>query len=331
MKTLSLRDAAFALDGSASTSSFTWTVRESIEARVFPEFTSEPWSIREITARYSSSGAALRSLAQGVDNAWALIDRQKVVDEIAARLRDPLIIHQLDTGFCGPFSILVEWIRRKPVHFINCAKELLETGKFTCETGRVIEAEDDLRKRPAAAKIAQVEWLMAATMRDEENIIEDVDDGKGIEVITMMGAMSGWTQDILNLKATEVGGVHSSTGEEGMMYLAEATVKAGGVAFLFIDANMIKNGGDDDEEEMYFQKFLHRPQLPIVVFTRVHSEDDNWPPDHWVIYFDGLNFGRPPDSNDAVSIRLWSWGSEYVVTGTAEAFGEYLYGVVAGN
>jgi hypothetical protein len=339
MNTLSLRDAAFALDGNRSTTYGQWTVKESIKDGVFPPLIGESWSIREITNRYSASGSTLRALAQGVDNAWVLIDRDSVVDEISARLRDPLIINQQDRSFCGPFSILVEWIRRDPVNFITSTNELLETGKFTCRTGRVIEAEVDLRQRPVpvsenprVASIAQVEWLLAATIRDDENITEDVNDGTDIEGITMMGAMSGWTEDILNLTVTEVGGWESSSGEDAMMHLAEATVKAGGVAFLFVDANMIQDGGDDDEEEMYFQRFLHRSRLSVVgSLSKCHSKDDNWPPDHWVIYLDGLNFGKPPDSSDAVAIRLWSWASEYMVTGTAEAFGEYLYGVVAGN
>lgn len=332
MKTLSLRDAAFALDGNESTTSPTWSIKTSLEAGVFPAFTSNPLSLREVTRRYSDSGAALRTLSQGVGNAWLQIDRQKMVGEIAARLRDPLIMNQQITSLCGPFSILVEWIRRDPINFINSTKELLETGKFTCKTGRVIEAEDDLRKRPAQPAIAQVEWLLAATIRDDENLTEDVNDGIGIEGMTLMGAMTGWTEDILNLTATELGGVLSSSGEDEMMHLSETSVKAGGVAFLLIDKNMIEAGPDDTEEEMYYQKFRHFSRSPTISSSvKVHSKDDEIPPDHWVVYLDGLNFGKPPEPGDAVAIRLWSWSSEYVVTGTAEAFGEYLYGVVAGK
>jgi hypothetical protein len=334
MKILSLRDAAFALDGKQSTISPKWSLKESLKFGVFPAFASEPLSLREVTNRYSASGAALRVLSQGTGNAWLQIDRQKIVDEIAARLRDPLIMNQRITTLCGPFAILVEWIRRDPVNFINSTKELLETGKFTCKTGRVIEAEDDLRQRPAQPAIAQVEWLLAATIRDDENLTEDVNDGTGIEGATLMGAMSSWTEDILNLTATENGGVLSSTDEDEMMYLAETAIKAGGVAFLFVDPNMIKAGPADTEEQMYFEHFQHFPRSPeIGRSAKVHSKDDEYDPInfHWVIYLDGLNFGKPPHLSDVVAIRLWSWGGEFVVTGTAEAFGEYLYGVVAGN
>jgi hypothetical protein len=332
MKTLSLRDAAFALDGNASISSRTWSIKESLKAGVFPKFAGKPLSLREVANRYSAPGSALRSFSQGIGNAWIQIDRQKIVGEIAARLRDPLIMNQQITSFCGPFSILVEWIRRDPVNFINSTKELLETGRFTCKTGRIIEAEDDLRERPAQPAIAQIEWLLAATIRDDENLIMDVEDGTGWEAATDMGAITSWTEDILNLTATEMGGKFSSSGEYEMMHLAEAAVKAGGVAFLMIDANMIKDGGDDNEEEMYFQRFQHFPRSPnIGTSAKVHSKDDDFPPDHWVIYLDGLNFGKPPEPSDRVEIRLWSWGGEFVVTGTAEAFGEYLYGIIAGK
>lgn len=355
MKMQSLRDAAFALDGKQSTTSPTWSLKESLKFGVFPAFASIPLSLREVTNRYSASGAALRSLSQGTRNAWLQIDRQKVVAEIAARLRDSLIMNQEDRDFCGPFSILVEWIRRDPINFINSTKELLETGKFTCKTGRVIEAKEDLRKRPSPLPdntdiepgnreykpIAQVEWLLAATIRDDENLTEDVNDGTGLEAVTAMGAMTSWTEDILSLTAIELGSALSSSGEYNMMYLAENTVKAGGVAFLMIDANMIKmidenkdgiDDGTEKEEEMYFQRFQHSSRSPhIEPSLKNHSKNDNWPPDHWVIYLSGLNFGKPPEPSDAVAVRLWSWGGEYVVTGTAESFGEYLYGVVAGN
>lgn len=339
MSTLSLKSTAFAMDGNRITASPTWSLNESLEVGVFPAFKSKPLSLREITSRFSHAGDALRALALGVKNVWLFIDRQKVVDEIADRLRDPLIIHQQDRDFCGPLSILMEWIRRDPVNFIHSTKELLETGKFTCKTGRVIEAEEDLRKRPVPPSdnpaktppIAQVEWLIAASIRDDENITEDVNDGTGIEGMTLMGAMSGWTKDILNLTPIEVGGVFSSSGEVQMMHLAEKTSKAGGLAFLFVDANVIKPGPDDTEEQMWFEGVQHSARSSkFDKIAKTHSKDDAWPPDHWVIYLDGLNFNKPPNPSDAVAIRLWSWGREYVVTGTAEAFGEYLYGVVAG-
>lgn len=138
--------------------------------------------------------------------------------------------------------------------------------------------------------------------------------------------------DILGLEAIEVGGLFSSGDEYNMTLLAEKAVQAGGLAFLFVDGNMIKPGGPEDvEEPLYYQLFQHSPRSPdISVYAKVHSQDDDWPPDHWVVYLDGLNFGRPPDPGDSVGVRVWSWGGEYLVSGTAETFGEYLYGVVAG-
>ena len=64
--------------------------------------------------------------------------------------------------------------------------------------------------------------------------------------------------------------------------------------------------------------------------TPVHSKDDDIPPDHWVAYLGGLNLGNDPDDNDPIKVMLWSWGRRYEVTGTVEAFTEYLYGVATG-
>ena len=45
----------------------------------------------------------------------------------------------------------------------------------------------------------------------------------------------------------------------------------------------------------------------------------------------GVNLAANAGDADPIEVRLWSWGREFQITGTAEAFGEYLYETVAGT
>jgi hypothetical protein len=326
---LSLRDAAFALDAAQTGP---WSVKSSLGVPVFPPFPSGPISLRSLASRFSAPGGALKSLAKGTVNIWAHMNRSTIVSEISDRLRDPMIMDQNPTGLCGPLAVVMELARRNAVRYVQAAKELLETGKLTCPTGRVIEAEQELRAEPViAGDIGQVDWLLAATMRDDENIWEDVDDdANGLESMTFWGEQRDWTRDVLDLGN---GGWETcfSWGEVNCMKKAENAVKAGGVAYFLVDANVLKDGGSDDEEDMHWRRSQHLARQPVPPLGGlVHSEDDAFPPDHWVVYLGGLNLGSDPGDDDPVSIRLWSWGREYVVNGTVDAFTEYLYGVVTG-
>ena len=330
MTTLSLRDAAYALDVPPTG---VWSVRTLLSDHVYPEFASSPLSLSQLTERFAAAGAALRSFAGGTGNLWTHLDRKTIVDEIRDRLRDPMILSQSPTGLCGPFAVLVEFIRRDPVRYIEKARELLETGLMTCPTGRVIVAEAELREEPkVAGSIGQVDWLLAATMRDDENIWEDVDDdANGLESMTFWGEQRDWIQDVLDFSGGEWKTCFSG-GEISCMKKAEQAVKSGGVAFFLVDANIIKDGGSDREEEMWFRFSSHfRRAAPTAFQTMAeHSKDDDFPPDHWVMYLGGLNLGSNPEGKDPVNIALWSWGRTYKLTGTVDAFTEYLYAVCTG-
>ena len=328
---ISLRDVAFALDPEAVGA---WSVKASLADHVFPEFQSGWLSLRELGQRFAAAGAALRSLNNGSGNLWSHLDRKAIVREISDRLRDPMIMRQKPTGLCGPMAVLVEFVRRRPVGYILAARQLLESGIMTCPTGRVIEAEAELRDEPVPHPIAQVDWLLAASMRDDENIWEDVDDdANGLESMTFWGEQRDWTRDVLNLAN---GGWEKcfAYGEISCMKKAEQAVKTGGVAFFLVDANLIKDGGSDDEEEMWWRRSVHKRRKAPTEFQsnpKRHSKDDCFPPDHWVVYLGGLNLGDDPGDLDPVSIDLWSWGRRYRVTGTVEAFTEYVYAVVTGH
>ena len=114
------------------------------------------------------------------------------------------------------------------------------------------------------------------------------------------------------------------------LQVARKAVAAGGVAFMLVDRFLLVDGGDDHEEDMWYRFRWFDARAPLgAPGNWTHSEDDAWPPSHWVVYLGGLKPANPA-GGDQITLRLWSWGKEYEIKGTAAAFGEYLYAVVAG-
>jgi hypothetical protein len=303
----SLRDAAFAID---APDGGLWSARSSIAKGFWPALSSGPViSIRELACRFAPAGAALRVVAGGSSNVWKQIERGKVIDQVRDRIRDPGIMRQQKTSLCGPFSILMQFARRKPIHYIQAAGQLLDTGKWTTLTGRVIEADDDLRADPPG-NTKEADWIFAATMRDDPVVRDgvtsdltppltpsspglgpetlsikgfadammDVDGGasggKDLEGLTTWSPMADWTHDVLKLK------YHWETcfvsGELDALLHAQDAIDAGGVAFFLIDANLIKDGQGDDEEDMHYRKSPHAAGKPVgAMEDPVHSKDDD--------------------------------------------------------
>ena len=100
----------------------------------------------------------------------------------------------------------------------------------------VIEADAELRAKPLPPKSVfadwspgEVDWMITTTMREAENVFEDIDDAEGVEAMTLPGAMEQWTRDLLGLKSELFECYHED--ELEAMQVARHAVDAGGVAF----------------------------------------------------------------------------------------------------
>lgn len=328
---MSLADVRFALDGGRGP----WSLRASMERGVWPKLDGSDGgriSLREVIKRFAGPGAALRELAGQTRNVWRHITRDEVVNELRRRLRDPAIMRQNPTHLCGPMSLLMEFARRNPTRYVRGAAELLREGVFTTQNDRTFVAAEDLRDRPVAAgDMGAVDWLYAATIRDSENVMDDVDNGRGFEGITWPFELEEWTVDVLGLRADYFPCVLG--GELGAIREGYQAVRDGGVAFLLIDKNLLHDGSEDgspdSEEEMWWRRRGDRGGVSSGYGGFHHSKDDDYPPDHYVVLLGGLR-GAEGGGTD-FRVRLWSFGYVYEVSGAADSFGEYLYGVITGR
>lgn len=327
---MSLRDVRFALDGDEAS----WSLRSSLDDGVWQPLARPEGgiSLRDVYRRFTRPGAALRKLANENGDVWQHVTRNRVVIELRQRLRDPATMLQINTDLCGPYALLFEFARRNPTRYVQGAAELLRIGVFTARSGKTFVAESDLRSRLVPEGTAQVDWLYAATIRDSENISDDIDDAQGDFPWELEGAswpweIEEWIEDILGLKADYFPCFFD--GELAAIRAGQRAVERGGVAILLVDINLLKDGNGDTEEDMWWRRMVHKPGGILFFLPRTHCKDDALPPDHYVALLGELRGAS--SSASEFHVMVWSFGSEYKITGEPNAFGEYLYAVITGE
>jgi hypothetical protein len=290
-------------------------------------------SVIELCRRFSNAGRELRQIqSDGSASTWRHIARDTVVKQLRSRIRNPGVMKQNPTDLCGPFSMLFEYARRRPATYVKSAGELLFHSRFTTLGGRVFHAAADLRERPVPdGPVESVDWLFAATMRDDENVSDDIDDGEGIEGITWPFEMEEWIEEVLDLRSDYFPCVIS--GEMGALRAGYEAVEAGGVAFLLVDSCLVHQEPGDDEEDLWSVRSHFKVdggQDGLGSSTgRVHCEDDaRVYPNHYIVLLGGLH---NTDSETQFRVKCWSFGSKFAFDGSADGFGEYLYAVITGR
>lgn len=349
---MSLRDVAFALALQPNESDLRpWRLRRCLAGGIWPPLEGDAkgiTSVRELLRRFAAAGRELRELAAETNDAWTHISHPMVVDEIRLRLRDPAIMRQNPTDYCGAYCILVEFARRNPARYVKQAAELLRTGSFTTRTGKILRSSPQLRNAPLPKAIqmdfeagkfdtfetpAMVDWMFASTMRQGEET-EDLlggkadFDGQGLEGLTLPHVIEWWSTHILGLKSEVINCF--SSGELSAIRRGQLAIAQDGIAILLVDTNLLKKGDISSEEQVQWSQRWHFPGEPREEHFsgRVKSKDDDLPPDHYVLMLGHLEGAGMGDKN--FRVRLWSYGREYEVTGEADGFGEYLYWVITG-
>ena len=327
MTTRSLKNVRTA---SAGTDITRWRPLESIGAGTWPRLQHADdgrVSVREVCRRFHGPGEELRLIAGTSVTAWQQIDRDRVIRGLRKRIRNAGVMDQNQTDLCGPYALLMEFARRRPRLYVRAIGELLLQGKFSKPGGGTFVADADLRARPVPQDIAAADWLFAATIRDAENVTDDVDDGEGLEGATWPYELEEWIEDVLELKAD----YHPCwfDGEMSALRKGQDAVDAGGVAYLLVDSAIVNaEHPEDDEEDVWLRRRSFSGGGFGSWSGRIHCEDDDMLyPNHYVVLLGDLrNTGSETDFN----VDLWSFARHYEITGSGDGFGEYLYAVITG-
>ncbi|MFD1796784.1 hypothetical protein FQV27_18065 [Paracoccus aurantiacus] len=227
------------------------------------------------------------------------ISKSKLVSDLRKTVRDPLQVDQQSTPFCGPASIAYELVRRDPAEFVRACQEIYETGAYRVR-GEKIEASGDLKG--SRSPISAADWIFCATLRDEANLLFDVDADEGALVngLTTSGEMEMWTRVVLGMRSQHS---HGSTfsGEVKALRSAQSSIDRGGVAFLKIHSDMLNRPGSDSDPKF---------------------------PDHWIVLHGETDIG--PGDHGRVSFRAYSWGKEHKVNLPKKRFENLMWGSVVG-
>ena len=264
-----------------------------------------PIYLRQFIERAEPIVTAMTQFEQSTQSGvWPHILKNDLIANIRAAVAEPLTIHQKYTPLCGPASIVYELVSRQPHRYIQICQQLYETGWFQGRTKEVKPSQTLLQSQipknpePGGTDIRPADWMLLATLRDVENLLfpVDADSGQLVMGITTPWEMKGWAFEILEFNQIAYESTYTY-GEIDAMRLAETALNNGGVAFLMIDAAMLRN------------------EEPFIAY-----------PTHWVSFLGKLTI----DSHH-IKFDCYSWGVEKHVDLDEESFEDYMWGVVTGE
>lgn len=245
-----------------------------------------------------------RSSKRGV---WRYINKQDILVDIERTISNPYCVNQRSTPLCGPAAIVFELVRKDPAKYVNICQSLFEQGSFRSRSHN-ISASNSLRNSRPHSTTSSADWILMATMRDEENELFDVQGNSNSFVmgITTPWEMAGWTEEVLGYDTVD----YESTnfyGEFDALRSAKKAASRRGVGFVMIHSDML------------------RGQRPSFDF-----------PNHWVSYLGGLDIDEGEDpwwfdvDNGHVKFDCYSWGRKMNVSVGEGAFEDAMWGVVTG-
>lgn len=231
---------------------------------------------------------------------WPALDKAEIIRDLRERRWNPISINQVNSNFCGPTSIVFELARTQPRRYADLCRQLFETGGFWSRTHRV-DAPDGLRASQSGQNMRPADWMLIATMRNDENALfsvsaRSVGITSQLEGMTTPWEMEGWTSELL-LKDNVANSTTFVWGEFDAIRYAHQVWAGGGSAFIMIHSDM---------------------------FAAPNGTVPPWP-DHWVVYAGGLD-----ETGGRIRFQVYSWGRIYPLDLTLDHFENCMFGIVTG-
>lgn len=255
-----------------------------------------------------------------VSGVWNHLDKQQIIDDLQLRLENPFKIEQGEQPFCGPAAVVFELIRKQPLRYIDICQSLYEQGSFDGFTKPIVAA-GRLRRSYGKLRMAQVDWMLLATLRDSANLLVPVHPKapaiiRNIAGITKPWEITGWVRELLGYPEPIIQQTCLS-GEFQALQSANDIINTGGVAFGLINSQGLLGNNS------FLASRLHRLY-----------------PNHWVTILGNVSHGLPSASaiesptrasrrkQSRVEFDIYSWGRKIRVNTDASRIGDYFWGVV---
>jgi hypothetical protein len=204
------------------------------------------------------------------------ISRADIVAGLIERVRDPTKQSQATASLCGPAALLYCILNEHPDVYAQYVMDLFETGEGRIGALKVKPGAECRNYAPPQGKIAPVDWVALASLRDSENTAlsyASVDDD--VAGITMPHTLASWFRDA-------------------------------GYAGVRNDTNVVFRKGQKEIDACKQDFDLNRDVCLFIganMLTPATNKKRSSTADHWVVLD-----AAPQIANGAISLSVYSWG-----------------------
>jgi hypothetical protein len=247
----------------------------------------------------SDTSAAIEQFIQSTKpGVWSYLDKTEILTGMIARLHNPLQVKQGGQPFCGPAVVLFELIRKHPQRYVDLCRGLWEEGSFMGIQQQMV-ASTRLRCSHGDLRMAPVDWLVLATMRDQANWLVPVHPKapsllRDIAGITGPWDVTFWIKNLLGYEQVQ----HHHTpwgGELAVLEKAQLAIDQGGIALALIDQGLLNY------------------KVPCFSY-----------PNHWVSILGNVGWA------EQACFDCYSWGRKIPLSGELRQVQRHLWGISIG-
>jgi hypothetical protein len=235
---------------------------------------------------------------------WIHFPREKYVDELEVRVRDPDLINTSHLNLCGPGAFFRTMATDFPSLYAKIGIELYETGK-TEFFGHKIVASEKLLKTVPSGKVPSADYVILASYQNSENLgVGFESENVGFGGITLPGKLADWFRSIGYRAVQNSTDLFVTKGVDHLLAAENYRVHGFRVC-LFVNANMLQ------PSSMTSSSFC---------------------PNHWVVLYSPI-LVQNRHKIQFVEFKVWSWADTYRIPATGYVAGVNLtnnyYGFVA--
>jgi len=260
-------------------------------------------------------------------------NRRQFADDLRDRATDPYLISQGNTPLCGPAAFMHCIASDRPTDYVRYVLDLATTGSGTLG-GLTVTPGSDCRNASLDNKIAAVDWVALASLRDASNTFLDMNGpDSNAAGITVGSALAGW----FSKTGWYPGGVSDFTsyGPQSFEHLLGINQRVNSHVCLFLRSAIVASSSS----EVGINKFNGSGTPKTWLGT----------PDHWVVLKNRLTIdhkapplpGMPRPAgleNKRLDFSFWHWGEQYNIpinsrihNITPAQFLPYYYGYVSAS
>jgi len=230
------------------------------------------------------------------------IDQADVVAGLRERVNDPHKQNQGAASLCGPAAFFYCVLNYKPELYVQYVIDLFTTGKARIGSLKVEPSLPCRVYQPPTDKIAPVDWIALASLRDSENTIMDYSSADDTTAgITRPGTLAGWLRDIAYQGVRDDTNYYFCKGRKEVEAF-DRDMRIDRDVCLLVNDNML---------------YPSKQKLKSMFCN------------HWIVV-DEVNLNR-----DQISVSVYSWGNPYripaVGTLSIHDFSLNFYGYVSGK